>query len=327
MNRDSSIDIARGIGIILVVWAHTQMSNVIFSFHMPLFFFLSGLFFKIESAKDFVNKKYRTLAIPLIFFYIVSLLLKIPFQYITKSQEDTVKKIFSGEIFQLTTVDVTLWFIVCLLVIDILLYSIARTVKKEYRRSIIICSLFVIGYLLSTYFENPIYLPFYIGQALVCLPFTYLGWCYNRFVHIKSNKMHLIWLIIFGLLFVGSICIFSPQTNLLHFVLHNNPVGYLLPAICGTMLVFYLSKILSNYKTFITTTLEELGKYSLFIMAISEDVRFPFMYKWARKIPYFDVILGTTIIVTISLLCGIILKKYFPYLWTYKVPFPSIKRK
>lgn len=327
MNRDSSIDIARGIGIILVVWAHTQMSNIIYSFHMPLFFFLSGLFFKIESTKDFVNKKYRTLAIPLIFFYIVSLLLKIPFQYITKSQEDTVKKIFSGEIFQLTTVDVTLWFIVCLLVIDILLYSIARTVKKEYGRSIIICSLFVIGFLLSTYFEKTIHLPFYIGQALVCLPFTYLGWCYNRFVHIQSDKICFILMIVFGLMFIGSIYIFTPQTNLLHFVLHKNPLGYFLPAICGTMWVLYISKVLSNYMCTLSKPLELMGKYSLFIMAISEDVRFPFMYKWASKIAYLDVILGTAIIVAISLICGIILKKYFPYLWTYKVPFPSIKRK
>jgi fucose 4-O-acetylase-like acetyltransferase len=42
------IDIAKGIGIILVVVGHTStplyLHNIIYQFHMPLFFILSGLF-------------------------------------------------------------------------------------------------------------------------------------------------------------------------------------------------------------------------------------------------------------------------------------------
>ena len=61
-NRDIWVDYARGIGIILVVFGHVSRGifnanlpmdatlfnltdSVIYSFHMPLFFFLSGLFF------------------------------------------------------------------------------------------------------------------------------------------------------------------------------------------------------------------------------------------------------------------------------------------
>ena len=42
--RDKSIDIAKGIGIILVVYGHLAcpISEEIFLFHMPLFFLLSG---------------------------------------------------------------------------------------------------------------------------------------------------------------------------------------------------------------------------------------------------------------------------------------------
>lgn len=47
-NRDKSVDIAKGIGIILVVWGHTfgccpVMKEIDF-FHMPLFFFVAGFF-------------------------------------------------------------------------------------------------------------------------------------------------------------------------------------------------------------------------------------------------------------------------------------------
>ena len=47
------VDIARGIGIILVVIGHNDFSliapfahKLIYSFHMPMFFFISGMFFK-----------------------------------------------------------------------------------------------------------------------------------------------------------------------------------------------------------------------------------------------------------------------------------------
>jgi polysaccharide biosynthesis protein PslL len=49
------IDIAKGIGILLVVLAHNGLQayapflhQFIYAFHMPLFFFLSGMFFKPE---------------------------------------------------------------------------------------------------------------------------------------------------------------------------------------------------------------------------------------------------------------------------------------
>lgn len=49
-NRDNTIDIARGIAIVLVVIGHSGISpyywNIIYFFHMPLFFFISGCFTK-----------------------------------------------------------------------------------------------------------------------------------------------------------------------------------------------------------------------------------------------------------------------------------------
>lgn len=51
MSRDPVVDVARGIGIVLVVLGHSQLIGLIahghawlYSFHMPLFLFLSGLF-------------------------------------------------------------------------------------------------------------------------------------------------------------------------------------------------------------------------------------------------------------------------------------------
>ena len=72
-NRNIAIDIAKGIGIILVVWGHViQVSagegnfdywgnsifEIIYSFHMPLFIFLSGF-----TASYSLNKRSHTITI------------------------------------------------------------------------------------------------------------------------------------------------------------------------------------------------------------------------------------------------------------------------
>lgn len=56
-SRNTTVDVAKGIGIILVVVGHNwsvlhpkgEVFRIIFSFHVPLFFFLSGIFLKSAS--------------------------------------------------------------------------------------------------------------------------------------------------------------------------------------------------------------------------------------------------------------------------------------
>ena len=49
-NRISYIDIAKGIGIFLVIWGHIILSgpayNIIYALHMPLFFSYQVLYFQ-----------------------------------------------------------------------------------------------------------------------------------------------------------------------------------------------------------------------------------------------------------------------------------------
>ena len=75
--RIEYIDLAKGFCILLVVFAHihpdlTRYSWGVFfdSFRMPLYFFLSGIFFKKYSGiQEFGVKKINNLIIPLLFFY------------------------------------------------------------------------------------------------------------------------------------------------------------------------------------------------------------------------------------------------------------------
>lgn len=70
------IDITKGIGICLVILGHTYRANDvlnwIYSFHMPLFFILSGWLRGINPSQcdkcEYFNKKFYALIIPLIIF-------------------------------------------------------------------------------------------------------------------------------------------------------------------------------------------------------------------------------------------------------------------
>ncbi len=73
--RVAYIDIAKGVGILLVVLAHNDLQavapflhRIIYAFHMPLFFFLSGLFFKPETPFwEMLRRRLNTLVKPYFF--------------------------------------------------------------------------------------------------------------------------------------------------------------------------------------------------------------------------------------------------------------------
>jgi fucose 4-O-acetylase-like acetyltransferase len=90
--RTDWVDIAKAIGIILVVYGHTARGiynaginipvelyqladSVVYSFHMPLFFFLSGLFFinslEKRGGRAFVFSKVDTIVYPYIIWSII----------------------------------------------------------------------------------------------------------------------------------------------------------------------------------------------------------------------------------------------------------------
>jgi fucose 4-O-acetylase-like acetyltransferase len=74
-NRIKWVDIAKGIGIILVIVGHTialEYSAPIYTFHMPLFIFLSGFVFHLSQGKHSVRitivKRVLSLLLPFFCF-------------------------------------------------------------------------------------------------------------------------------------------------------------------------------------------------------------------------------------------------------------------
>lgn len=74
MKRIEYIDILKGIGIILVVLGHVTQNKPLFqfiyAFHMPLFFFVAGLF--LRNKFGFIKSHARSLMIPYFSFGFIS---------------------------------------------------------------------------------------------------------------------------------------------------------------------------------------------------------------------------------------------------------------
>ena len=76
MSRNKKIDIFRGILILMVVWGHSglnSMHDIIFLFHMPLFFILSGFLVEKDRLlkREYLKNKLMIFVIPYLMYTII----------------------------------------------------------------------------------------------------------------------------------------------------------------------------------------------------------------------------------------------------------------
>lgn len=261
--RIGSIDALKGIGIVLVILGHTHglFRNYIFSFHMPLFFFISGFLFNIEKYKSvgvFIKKKFKTLLIPYIFFSFISLIVAF---IVTNNESDILQVVKQLLISSRNNINInpTLWFLTCLFIIELLFYGVSKTVKNKYLKFIIILILSIVGFFSS----KTISLPFSLNLAAYYLMFYLLG---SLFKGIKQTKKMLS--IYSACLFIGIILFIKPSyfESVNIFFQSNNLLEYLyslLIAIIGILGCMRLSFILQK-----SDILGFFGRNSLIIFAL-----------------------------------------------------------
>ncbi len=172
-NRIEWIDMAKGYGILLVMLGHFNIGTLnvpIYSFHMPLFFFLAGLTFSLKSsAKEFFLAKLKKMIIPYFCLCIPIIITNV-----------LLYNVFSLQaIFDETTLFVLqqrytpLWFLTSLIVLHFMYYAIIRYCNKL-TGWIITILLALSGLLLWRYHIDP--LVWNIDASMVVAPFFYTGY-------------------------------------------------------------------------------------------------------------------------------------------------------
>ena len=106
--RIIELDIAKGICILLMVIGHSGMTNIvhhmIYAFHMPFFFFISGVTTNVNrSFRVFSISKVNGLLVPFLIYYLIH----VPsYAYIYNRN---IMEYFKWELFN--GIDNALWFI------------------------------------------------------------------------------------------------------------------------------------------------------------------------------------------------------------------------
>ena len=176
MKRLDSIDIAKGIGILLVVWAHASgpFSSYIYQFHMPLFFLISGYLFNDKSTiKNFIVKKIKTLYIPFVFWNLCFTILKACVGIHVYTVGSFAKEAINI-ILTLNKDDQFLgatWFLGALFVVSVCYKLLDAFLPNEKRKSIVLGIMF--GMVATVGFTIP--LPYMLSRTLVLSAFFAIG--------------------------------------------------------------------------------------------------------------------------------------------------------
>ena len=79
MDRDITFDLMKGVAIIAMLCGHCiipqTLHHFIYMWHMPLFFIVSGYFYRTKPFKDFWHGTYRSLLVPYAFTCFVAFIL------------------------------------------------------------------------------------------------------------------------------------------------------------------------------------------------------------------------------------------------------------
>ncbi len=138
------IDVAKGIGIILIVWGHVlrtgSFRTYLYAFNVPIFFLLIGYTLKCDiKPLDFIKKRFMQTMIP---YYIWSLfsififLLMLKFITLDTSEASTsiVKNVLGMLYANSRTIymkwNIPLWFIPCMNIVSICVFLIEKLLDK-----------------------------------------------------------------------------------------------------------------------------------------------------------------------------------------------------
>ncbi len=318
--RNIWIDIAKGIGIILVVYGHVLrgLDNAqlpinkeffitsdlfIYSFHMPLFFVLSGLLFKKGlnkyKSKGLLNNKIKTILYPFIIWSILQTAIEVMLSNFTNGQigmENLLTAIFIPR--------AQYWFLhalFCINLINILLQYVFR--KHWLLISSMLSILFHIFPINISIFSNSVtYLIFFNVGIFIC---EYIE---STKTIEKSNKLIFI--------FISCICMFI----ILEYVYIVEKItllkDMLILPLLGTITVFCYSLLISKYKVQ-KKVLSLLGKYSLHIyilhILVASGTRIVLLRGFNIDNVTIHIFLGTFLGITLPLIISVLLKNNLIY--------------
>ena len=267
--RIEFIDLAKGFCILMVVLLHLgEVINIMSFFRMPLYFVLSGMFFKTYgSLWKFIKKKTNKLLIP---FFCSFLLTTIPTTFMLNKING-----FNSSIYALLftehgrfniDVNTPLWFLICLFAVNLIFYIIFLLCHH----SIIAITLIggvcgIAGYTLSI---HGIHLPMWTDSALTALPFFIIGFGIKQYSNILYEKFSNkdLFSLIGAFIVLFAIYIINEYNAPVIIVFMNNEFNIdIISLYIGGLAGTYYMLLIAKYFTYLPI-ISYLGKYSIVVL-------------------------------------------------------------
>ena len=234
IQRNKTLDLAKGIAISLMVIGHCYSGEnyvlcVIYAFHMPFFFIVSGILYGERWSQGITFEFKKTAKKLLVPYYLAESLFAAFLSVLSKS--DNVVKTFSNYLFHsiMPLVGVTAtWFLPCMLITLCLFVLISKLIRNEKVQICVFSALFLVGLV----FPSPPRVLVPLLRSFIGIGFFTAGY-FGRVLFQKKSKP--ISLFITAIVFFVLACK-NGQVSLVE-LNFSNPFLYVLNSILGSYLL------------------------------------------------------------------------------------------
>lgn len=204
MYRDQTIDIMKGIAILAMIAGHCFIPLALYEFiylwHMPLFFVVSGFFYRMKSFEELLASTWKGLIVPYIVTSIVLLFITLVKDIITGYCSFVVRLINQVAITGLMDDPSKygdflynagpIWFLLALAWCR----GMYAIINKLFSRTIIITIIVIFTSFGAWFWGKDHFVPFFISQGLVGVIFYHVGFLMGRYREkIQDNyKMYIV---------------------------------------------------------------------------------------------------------------------------------------
>lgn len=286
------IDVARGYGIILVIIGHLELPgirNYIYTFHLPLFFFISGYLFERKiSFRNFLKSKIKNILIP--YFALSGMI--VLFNAVYRRYFWNISNIWEGV--RKDVIDYlwqnrasTLWFLTCLFLVNLIFWLLLKFTNSIQWTGLAVLILLVAGIDYYKYIGQT--LPWNIDVSFMALPFFYAGFLfknsyeYHRIFFKDSRR----WLLLILFAIVNILCSYvSRMLTGWHVDMYGNSYGIIsltyIAAFAGIFFVIIISGMGS------LSFIQYIGRYSLTYFALHQSVMLTYLEQIYNRLGVFQ---------------------------------------
>lgn len=283
--RIQFVDLAKRVCITLVVFAHCGCPLPLLGLEavrMPLYFMLSGLFFKDYGGFfQLLVRKLNKLLIPFLFFYLTAYAVYYLFEWAKPGLIVTPANGILDVFTQRQMFNGPIWFLLCLFWGNLFFCIIKQNLRQEYQRAVAVLLLAGVGVTLG---YNGVFVACLIDVSLTSLPFFYMGYLLNRTPILYPNKFDrysvLIAICFWIVSVIAHFTVGTPHISFLQNIINGNVLlAYIIPLI-QVLAILFICKAVGH-----VPFLSYIGRYSIVLLVLHHMIYRPL----ALVIRHFDL--------------------------------------